>query len=68
MLIRTLPTSHASVNPISIVGTIQQLLLGRSLNGCLPGEREIVLPAVVASGFCVLVCWGLLKAASGEKG
>jgi hypothetical protein len=56
------------VNPISIVGTIQQLLLGRSLNGCLPGEREIVLPAVVASGFCVLVCWGLLKAASGEKG
>ena len=62
-----IPIFQATVVFISIILILQLWLLTSSLDAYLAGESQIALPAAAASGFCVLVCWRLLKAATGKE-
>ena len=59
-----IPIFQFSVVFIAIIVILQLWLLSSSLDEYLAGERKLVLPAALASGFCVLLCWWLVRAAT----
>ena len=61
------PIFQMAIVFIAVILVLQLWLLTSSLDAYLAGEHRIVLPAAVASGFCVFICWRLLKAATGGK-
>ncbi len=57
-----IPIFQLAIVFVSIIIILQMWLLTSSLDAYLGGETGIVLPAAVASGFCVVICWRLMKA------
>jgi hypothetical protein len=56
-----IPIFQLSVVFVSVIIVLQLWLLTSSLDQYLAGDTKICLPAAIASGFCVVLSWWLLR-------
>jgi hypothetical protein len=62
-----IPIFQLSVVFVSVIIILQMWLLTSSLDQYLAGDTKITLPAAIASGFCVMLCWWLLRVVTRDR-